>query len=278
MSSQRLAPPAAWLIAIGLGGLTILALSLVPGWLLHARHLGGHGLTELDTLPNAWQTRSVPVISAGVVLAGLAGIAALAALARPGRLLSLLMLGGSAGAAALLLSGLWPISHPGHASSVDVSARWPLILAALLALGMATASVISLGGTRLAVAGAAAAVVLLMAAGAAGGRQVLLDLQEGTGRHWQDGSYTRAAEAGQPAETLTIHDGTFRIGDRWSGTFSGEGLVVVLTDDPACPDKRGSYHLFGAGGKDVRFEQIVDTCADGERGADLMTGIWKRDD
>jgi hypothetical protein len=104
-----------------------------------------------------------------------------------------------------------------------------------------------------------------------------LNLAEGTGRHYADGSYTRAATAGQPTETLTIDGETFTVNDRWSGSFEGDGLVVALEDDPACPDVRGSYHLFGVSGTDdLRFEAIVDTCAGGERDGDLSTGIWRR--
>jgi hypothetical protein len=270
-------PSPRWLIVIVLAGLAILALSLAPGWLLHVRHLGGHGLTHLDTMTGAWEGRSVPVLSAGVVLAVASGAAALLTLARPHRLLGALLLGGSLSAAAVLAGSAWPISQSGHASGVEISARWPLLAAIGLAAIMSVGAV-ALRGVAAPWRWAAVGVLLVaVAAGAAGGRQLLLNAAEGTGRHWEDGGYTRQATDGQPTETLTITNGTFNVSDRWSGTFEGDGLVVVLTEDPACPDARGAYHLFGVGERDVRWEMIVDTCADGERATDLMAGTWVRD-
>jgi hypothetical protein len=123
----------------------------------------------------------------------------------------------------------------------------------------------------------AGAVVATVAFGiAAGGRWYGLQLAEGDGRHWSDGSYTRAATDDQPTETLTFDGDTITIGDRWSGTLDWSGWVVNIEDDPACPDARGSYHAHGVGEDDLRFVRLIDTCRDGERAADLETGIWER--
>jgi hypothetical protein len=266
------------LIVIGLAGIAILGLAVVPGWLLHVRNLGGHGLTHLDTTPGAFAGRSVPVVSAGVVLAVAAGAIALLALARPGRWLEAMQLATSLAGTALLLASAWPISQAGHASGVEISARWPLLAAIGVSMLQSMAVVARRGAispSRLAVL---VVIVVAVAAGSAGGRQWLLLAAEGTGRHWESGSYTRQATGGQPTETLTIVNETYAIADRWSGTFEGDGLVVVITDDPACPNARGAYRLFGVGEQDIRWEMIVDTCADGERAADLMAGTWVRDE
>ena len=103
-----------------------------------------------------------------------------------------------------------------------------------------------------------------------------LDAREGTGEHWQDGTYTRTA--GDGPSSLTIEGGRFEIADRWAGTWESSGWTVVLADDPACPDARGTYHAHGEGegGEDLRFVRVVDICADGARAADLEAGIWER--
>ena len=130
------------------------------------------------------------------------------------------------------------------------------------------------GGPAAAVVAAVAVLALL---GGAGGRWLGLQLAEGTGRHWSEGSYTRVATDGEETETLTIEGETFAIGDRWGGRWEWSGWTVVVDDDPACPDSRGTYHAHGAGDEDLRFVKVVDTCAEGARAADLETGIWERD-
>ena len=113
-------------------------------------------------------------------------------------------------------------------------------------------------------------------AAGSGGRWYGLQLAEGDGRHWSDGSYTRAAVGDQPTETLTFEGATITIGDRWSGSLDWNGWVINIVDDPACPDARGTYHAHGEGDEDLSFVKIIDTCRDGERAADLETGIWER--
>jgi hypothetical protein len=128
--------------------------------------------------------------------------------------------------------------------------------------------------TRL-VAAACAAMVIIVAIGGWGGRVVELNLTEGTGLHYSRGSYTRQATDGQPTETLTFGATTITVGNRWSGRYEGSGRVVSISDDPACPGVRGSYHVDAAGGGDITWEKIVDTCANGARARDLTTGAWK---
>ena len=88
----------------------------------------------------------------------------------------------------------------------------------------------------------------------------------GTGRHWSDGSYERAATDGEPAETLTIAGDRVPIGDRWAGTWEWSGWTVVIDNDPACPGSRGTYHARDAGEENIRFVKVVDTCAEAPRG------------
>jgi hypothetical protein len=124
---------------------------------------------------------------------------------------------------------------------------------------------------------AAGGLALVAVVAGAGGRWLTLQMAEGTGRHWEVGSYTRSATDGAPAETLTLDAQTFRIGERWSGTFESSGWTVVFDNDPACPDARGTYHAHQVGEEDLRFVKVVDTCLDGERARDLETGTWERD-
>jgi hypothetical protein len=112
--------------------------------------------------------------------------------------------------------------------------------------------------------------------GGALGQSFALAAGEGTGRHWSEGSYTRTATGGEPTETLTIAGETVSISDRWGGSFEWSGWTVVIDNDPACPDSRGTYHAHGVGEEDLRFVKVVDTCQDGARAADLETGTWER--
>ena len=174
---------------------------------------------------------------------------------------------------ALLIASAIPIGQRGHASLVDIGPG-PILL---VAIGLATVSV----AANLYVAPPSRGVLLaLLTVGilavpvGAASRLLALNLAEGDGRHYTDGSYTRVDPPA--AETLTLSDGSYQIGDAWSGRFEGSGLVVALTDDPACPDARGSYHVWAAGAGDaIRWETIIDTCADGARSAALV-GTWAR--
>ena len=141
---------------------------------------------------------------------------------------------------------------------------------------MVVASVAAVRPSRRVLAAAAALAVVALVGGAAG-RWLGLQLAEGTGRHWEVGSYTRPATDGESTETLTLTGETYAIGDRWSGTFDSSGWTVILDDDPACPGARGTYHAHGVGDDDLRFVMVVDACMDGARAADLETGTWERD-
>ena len=141
---------------------------------------------------------------------------------------------------------------------------------------MLVASVAAVRPPRRVLAAAAAIAVVALVGGAAG-RWLGLQLAEGTGRHWEVGSYTRTATDGESTETLTLTGETYAIGDRWSGSFESSGWTVILDDDPACPGARGTYHAHGEGDDDLRFVMVVDACMDGARAADLETGTWERD-
>lgn len=254
--------------------LAIIATSVLPAWLLHVRNVGGHGLTEISVVWSAWEGRSIPFLALAIVLATGTAALGVTALARPQLGYGTWILGAGVGCAGLLIGSAIPVSRQGYASSVQLTPHWALLLAVGLSLLAVSAAALEVGRPRAALLGGAALAVL--AAATFGGRVVALDWAEGNPRHYSDGSYVREATDGQPSETLVIRDGTFRIGDRWSGVISGRGLVAVLTDDPACPDDRGAYRVFPAGGEDIAWNLIVDLCADGERGRDLTTGIWHR--
>jgi hypothetical protein len=171
-----------------------------------------------------------------------------------------------------------PIGQEGHASSVALTPGWVGGAGALLAVALvaAAAAVARPSGRAVAALFVVGGVVLL---GGVGGRWFGLQAAAGTGQHWSDGSYTRPATEAHESETLTISSGRFEISDRWSGAWGASGWTVVLLDDPACPDARGTYHAHGEGdeGVDLRFVKVVDPCRDGERAADLEDGIWRRD-
>lgn len=255
------------------GGLAIAVLSVVPAWFEHVRNVGGHGLTAISVTWSAWEGRAWPFGPATVVLAVLVALLALVGLARRDLGRPWLLGAGSLLILGLLLGSLLPLDRLGHASSVHIEPAWALIAASVVALAIAA---ISWPGRDRRLLGLGMAALVVLTVLTYGGRVVALNLAEGDPRHYADGSYRREAGDGQPAETLTIRDGTFSVDGRWWGSLSGRGLVVVLTDDPACPDARGAYRVFAAGDEDIRWDLIVDLCADGERGRDLTTGIWRR--
>lgn len=266
-----------WLAAIAAAGLTIVALSFADGWITHDREVRGEGYRFVQVSLNAWRSVSVPVLSAGVLAALPTAIAALISLRRPSAVLSRLLLPGAVLAVGLIGATAVPISQDGHASSVDLGAGW------LAAAGIGLAGVMALGAARVFRPSRRLAVALgllgvLAFVGGSGGRWLGLQWKEGTGAHWSDGSYVRAA-AGAPALTLSIDQGRFGIGDRWSGTWESSGWTVVLADDPTCPDVRGTYHAHAEGedGVDLRFVKVVDTCGDGARAADLEAATWVRE-
>ena len=251
----------------------ILALSLAAGWVVHVRHQGGHGLTEIGAVWNAWQGRAWPVLPIGVAAAALSGALAAVVLLGRARVAPIFVAAGSVIALALFVAALVPLDRTGYASRVVITPAWPAFAALGLALAMVAAAAVSAGLERRALAALVAAAIVLVAAGYAT-RVVALNLAEGDPRSFRPGTYVREAAAGEPATTLVIGDDSYRVDGRWSGTFEGRGLVVVLTADPACPDARGSYRIFPAGDDAIRWNTIVDLCADGERAADLTRGTW----
>jgi hypothetical protein len=265
---------ARWLVAIAVAGAAIFALSFVNAWIVHDRELRGEGFRFVQYYLSAWRGLGMPVLTVAALTALATAGWAVAALRRPSLVAWPLMMG-SVVALGLIVAGAWPVSRDGHASSVDLSPGL------LLPVGMVLGAVMFRGAQSVArpsrrgrlVLGLAAVAVIVAGAGA---RQLGLQLAEGTGRHWSEGSYARPAMGDRAAATLTIGDGTFRVDDRWSGIWEWSGWTVVLDDDPACPGSRGAYHAHGEENEALRFVKVVDTCVDGERAADFETGIWER--
>jgi len=264
-----------WLILIVICGLAIFAMSFVNAWIVHDREIRGEGFRHAQHYVSAWRSVGMPVLTLGAVAAlGTAGWA-LAVARRPALPAWPLFVGAGLGLGLLLATAV-PVGQDSHASSVDLSAGPVLPVGAVLALAMLAGSLAVARPRRPLLLGVAAIGVVALLGGA-GGRWVGLQLAEGDGRHWSDGSYTRAATGGEGTETLTIRDGAFTIADRWGGRWEWSGWTVSLDGDPACADSRGTYHAHGVGDEDLRFVKVVDTCADGARGADLETGTWERD-
>ncbi|MGH2381231.1 MAG: hypothetical protein ACRDG7_08425 [Candidatus Limnocylindria bacterium] len=266
-----------WLILIAVAGIAIVALSFLDGWITHDREVRGEGSRFIQITLNAWRSVAMPVLTAGVLAALGTAVGAAIALRWSSIKRAWLLPAGAVLALALIGASMVPIEQDGHASSVDLSAGW------LAAIGIGLAGLMLVGAARatgpsrrLVVAlGVVGAVAF---AGGIGGRWLGLQWREGTGQHWSEGSYVRAATAGERAETLTIDQGRFRIGERWAGTWESSGGTIVLVDDAACPDARGTYHAHdeGPSGVDLRFVKVVDTCGDGARAAALEAGIWVR--
>jgi hypothetical protein len=263
-----------WLLVVAGAGLAIFALSFVNAWIVHDREVRGEGYRYVQYFLSAWRGVGWPVLSAAVLAALVTAGWAVALLRRPS-LPAWPLLVGSILVLGLLTSVAAPIAQDGHASSVDLSPGllWPIGM--LLAAAMLAGSVAAAGPTRGIVAGMVVAAVLVGSAGVVG-RWAGLQAAEGTGRHWTEGSYTRPATADLPAATLTIGDGTFRVNDRWSGRWEWSGWTVIVDDDPACPDSRGTYHAHGEEEEALRFVMVVDTCNDGARAAEFVTGVWSR--
>jgi hypothetical protein len=217
----------------------------------------------------------VESLAAGTFVALLVGIGA--ALTWAGRrwVPGWLLVMGAFLALGILASGAFPVSQDTLASSVDLSPGWAAAGAIALGIIMVVAGAMSYGPRSTIVAAGAAIAIVAFAVGS-GGRWYGLQLVEGDGRQWSDGSYTRAAVGDQPTETLTFEGDTITIGDRWSGSLDWNGWVINIVDDPACPDARGTYHAHGEGDEGLSFVKIIDTCSDGERAADLETGTWER--
>ena len=267
--------PRRWLLLIAVCGAAVFALSFVNAWVVHDRELSGEGFRHVEHWLSAWRGEGIPVLSLGALAAILTAGWAAGLLARPTTRSRPLLLG-SVVTLGVILAAAWPVSQDSHASSVDLSAGPLLPLVALLGAAMLAGAVAVARPPGRLLAALAAAGVVVVAVGVAG-RWYGLQASEGTGRHWTEGSYTRVATEDQPTQTLSIGEGTFAIGERWSGTWEWSGWTVVVDEDPACPDARGTYHAHGVGDEDLRFVKVVDTCADGARAADLETGTWERD-
>lgn len=267
--------PRTWLAIMAVAGIGIFALAFVDGWIMHDREVRGEGYRLVQVVLGVWEERGFPILAAGTVVALLVGIGAALAWAGRGSVPGWLLVVGAFLALGILASGAFPVSQDTLASSVDLSVGWPAAVAIALGILMVVAGIMSFGPPSTILAAGAFIAIVAFAAGS-GGRWYGLQLAEGDGRHWSDGSYTRAAVGDQPTETLTFEGATITIGDRWSGSLDWNGWVINIVDDPACPDARGTYHAHGEGDEDLSFVKIIDTCRDGERAADLETGIWER--
>lgn len=263
-----------WLLAVVVAGVAIFALSFVNAWIVHDREVRGEGYRFVQYFLSAWRGVGMPVLTVAAVTALATATWAVAVLRRPS-LPAWPLMAGSLVVLGLMVAAAWPVSQDGHASSVDLSPGL------LLPVGMVLGAVMFGGSMSVARPSRRDRFVLALAAvtvivAGAGARHLGLQLAEGTGRHWSEGSYTRPAAEGRPAATLTIGDGSFRVDGRWSGTWEWSGWTIIVDDDPACPGSRGTYHAHGEEDQALRFVKVVDTCGDGERAADFETGIWER--
>jgi hypothetical protein len=265
------------LLVVAVAGAAIFVLSFVNGWIVHDREIRGEGFRHSEILLSAWRSVAVPVLSAAAVIAVATAGAAVAMLLRPGVLPVWTLVAGSLGVLALVAATLVPLGWNGHTTSIDLRPGYLAVIGAVLAVAMLIAAWVAadVGRERRA---AVATVGLILAVLAVGGRWAVLAVGGPSNQAWEDGTYVRSAD-NLPALTLTIDDGTYRINDRWAGTWEGSGgWTVALDGDPACPDSRGAYHArrAGADDEDLRFVKIVDTCQDGERARELEAGIWER--
>ncbi|MGH2446704.1 MAG: hypothetical protein ACRDGD_11820 [Candidatus Limnocylindria bacterium] len=268
-----------WLLLVAIAGGAIFALSFLDAWIVHDREVRGEGYRDVEILLSAWRAVAVPVLTVGVLAALVTAVGAAALLVRPGVVPGWTLAAGSLVALAIIAASVVPIGADRQSTSIDLRPDW------LTAAGIALAAAMLVGATAAGGFGQRSLLLIgllgVVAFGAAaGGRWLTLELSMGSNQQWAEGSYTRPATDGQPSVTLTIDDGGYEIGDRWSGTWEGIGLIVSLDDDPACPDSRGTFHAHAAGedGEDLRFVKIVDTCENGARAAALETGIWERDE
>ncbi len=263
-----------WLWLVAGAGVAIFALSFVQGWMVQEREVRGEGYRFVQIFLSAWRGAAIPVTAAAAVGALLAALLAVAGVLGR-RSISTWMLFSSVLAVGLIGASAWPVDQSGHASSVSLSPWWVLPMAFGLGGAMVIGSVAVAKPSRRVVAGALVLAVIAVVGGA-GGRWWGLQLAEGTGRHWEVGSYERTATEGEATETMMLTGETYVIGERWSGAFESSGWTVVLDDDPACPSARGTYHAHGVDEEDLRFVMVVDPCMDGARAADLQAGTWER--
>jgi hypothetical protein len=265
------------LLAVAIAGVAILALSFVGGWIVLDREVRGEGFRHSEILLSAWRSVAVPVLSLAAIIAAATAVAAIVIMTRPGVLPRWLLVAGAVAVVSLVASSLVPLSWDGFTTSIDLRPGLLTAVGLILAVVMLVAAWMAAGigrgaGVPIAIAG------LVVAGAAVGGRSAVLTVSGPSNQAWEDGTYVRSA-GDLPPLTLSIDDGTYRIDDRWSGTWEGSGgWTIVVDGDPACPDSRGAYHAHGEGedDMDLRFVKIVDTCRDGERASDLESGIWVR--
>lgn len=264
---------------IVVAGIALAVLSLIDGWIVHDRKVLGEGYREVVTALGAWDVLIVPALTAGVVAALLTAVAAAARMLGAGdrRLAGALLVGSTMGLGLMAVS-LIPLSQIGQASRVDLSPGWAVIVGVVLTVIILSAALIAdwPGGRPAAMLGGLLVVAVAIGIGS---QWLVLQARGGSNEAWAPGSYTRET-AGEPPLTLSIAGGRYTIGDRWSGTWESSGWIVVLDNDPACPDSRGTYHAHGypdALDQDLRFVKVIDTCEDGARADALETGVWRRD-
>jgi hypothetical protein len=264
-----------WLLLVAVAGAALFALSFVNGWIVHDRELRGEGYRFVQVTLSAWRSAGMPVLTVGAVAALLVAAWAAASVGTP-RLPRWPVLVGSVVVLAIVASVAVPIAQRGQASDVDLSPGLLLVPGLVLAAAMALGAVRAVGPSRRALLGAGAIGVAVLA-GSLAGRWAALHWGEGDNRFWEVGSYTLAAADGGPV-TITLEEDAYRIGDAYAGSLDWSGWTVVLHDDPACPDARGTYHARSAGAESaIRFVKVVDICRDGERAAILERGTWERD-
>jgi hypothetical protein len=210
-----------WLLLVAACGAAIVALSFVDAWIVHDRELRGEGYRRVQHVVSAWRGVAVPVLTLGVVVAAVTAAWAVA-IERRVSLRTWPVAIGAAVTLGIVAAAAVPVAQDAHASSVDLSAGPLLPVGAVFAMTMVVGAVSALQPSRRLLGATTAAAVVALAAGA-GARWLGLQLGEGEGRHWTEGSYTRSATGGEPTETLTIRDGTFTIGDRWRGNWEWSG-------------------------------------------------------
>ena len=265
-----------WLWLVAAAGLALFALSFVEGWIIQERELRGEGYRFVQISLSAWRGVAIPVTAAAAIAALAVGLLAAGAALERVRSSGWIPLIGSALVVGLIGASAWPVMQTGHASTVRLGPSLLLPAALVLGLVMVVGSAAAARPSRRVVAAAAVLGIVALGGGAAG-RWLGLQLAEGTGRHWEVGSYTRPARDGEPAETLMLTGETYSIGDRWAGAFESSGWTVVLDNDQACPGARGTYHAHAVDEDDLRFVMVVDPCMNGARAADLEAGTWERD-
>ena len=271
----RPVPGGRWLLGVPvLVAVGLLALSVIPRWIVHHRELTGEGYRTVLTELSAWHG---PLLPAAIGV----GLAVSVGRSRPGGWPAI---GGCPSARCRRRTGR--ARSPGcvrMAGRVRPQRGEPVTDAGLG--GVARDRARRGGRPRrrphgpLAPGEARHRDWAGRAAGRRHGRRPHAEpaARDGHGGAHQEGSYSRVATDGAPAEDADDQDGRYTIGSRWSGTFIVAGPLVSLVDDPACPDVRGTYHLYAAGGQDVHFVKVIDTCQDGARARVLETGTWARD-